>query len=65
LEFRKIKLEDEKAYREFEAAMLEDKKSNPFVEWWHIEDFQGFVSKEEKSEVKSKGQSWSIYTRYF
>lgn len=65
MEFRKIKLEDEKAYREFEAAMLEDKKSNPFVEWWHIEDFQSFVSKEEKSEVKAKGQSWSIYTRYF
>lgn len=33
LEFRKIKLEDEKTYREFEATMLDDKKSNPFVEW--------------------------------
>ena len=32
LDFRKITLADEDAYRAFEAAMLEDKKVNPHVE---------------------------------
>ena len=65
LDFRKITLADEDAYREFEAAMLEDKKVNPHVEWWYVEDFPKFVSNSEASELKQEGQIWSTYTRYF
>ena len=55
LNFRKITLTDEEAYREFEAAMLEDKKVNPHVEWWYVEDFLKFVSNSEESEIKQEG----------
>ena len=65
LNFRKITLADEEAYRAFEAAMLEDKKVNPHVEWWYVEDFPKFVSNNEESELKQEGQIWSTYTRYF
>ena len=65
LDFRKITLADEEAYRAFEAAMLEDKKVNPHVEWWYVEDFPKFVSNSEESELKQEGQIWSTYTRYF
>ena len=65
LNFRKITLTDEEAYRAFEAAMLEDKKVNPHVEWWYVEDFPKFVSNSEESELKQEGQIWSTYTRYF
>jgi predicted acetyltransferase len=65
LNFRKITLTDEEAYREFEAAMLEDKKVNPHVEWWYVEDFLKFVSNSEESEIKQEGQSWSTFTKYY
>lgn len=63
--FRKLTLADEVAYRAFEKAMLEDKKVNPYVEWWHVEDFPKFVTDNHQSEQKQEGQSWSTYTRYF
>lgn len=65
MEFRKIKLTDEEAYQQFEAVMLEDKKTNPFVEWWHVYDFQQFVANSDQSEIRQENQSWSPYTRYF
>lgn len=65
IDYRKLTLADEAAYRSFEAAMLEDKKKNPFVEWWQVEDFARFVSMSDQSETKQEGQAWSPYTRYF
>lgn len=63
--FRKIRLADEKAYREFETAILEDKKVNPHVELDYVEDFAQIVARSTQSEIKQEGQTWSTYTKYF
>ncbi len=65
MEIRKIQLSDQAAYYRFERDMLEDKKTNPFVEWWAVEGFLKFVSDSESSEIRRGLQSWSTYTRYF
>ncbi|MGV3010174.1 GNAT family N-acetyltransferase [Streptococcus thoraltensis] len=65
MEIRKMTLRDQRAFLEFEDELLEDKRSNPFVEWWPVEDFEDFVAKSDASEVKQSGQTYSTYTRYF
>ena len=65
LNFRKIALADEEAYREFEATMLEDKKNNPFVELAYVEDFEEIVARNAQSEIQQGGQSWSTFTKYY
>lgn len=66
LVFRKLRLEDEEAYRTFEATMLEDKKVNPFVEFNEdVEDFEKIVARNVQSEIKQEEQTWSTYTKYF
>lgn len=65
MQIRKIQLADEAAYYRFEQAMLEDKKINPFVEWWAVEDFAKFVEDSHVSEIAKEGQTWSTFTRYF
>ena len=65
LNFRKIALADEEAYREFEATMLEDKKINPFVELEYVEDFEEIVTRNTQSEIQQEGQTWSTFTKYY
>ena len=65
LNFRKITLADEEAYREFEATMLEDKKINPFVELEYVEDFEEIVARNTQSEIQQEGQTWSTFTKYY
>ena len=65
LNFRKIALADEEAYREFEATMLEDKKINPFVELEYVEDFEEIVARNAQSEIQQEGQTWSTFTKYY
>ena len=65
LNFRKITLADEEAYREFEATMLEDKKINPFVELEYVEDFEEIVARNAQSEIQQEGQTWSTFTKYY
>ena len=65
LNFRKIALADEEAYREFEATMLEDKKINPFVELEYVEDFEEIVARNTQSEIQQEGQTWSTFTKYY
>ena len=65
LDFRKITLADEEAYRAFEAAMLEDKKVNPHVELEYEDDFEKIVRRSAQSELKQEGQTWSTYTKYY
>lgn len=65
LDFRKITLADEDAYRAFEAAMLEDKKVNPHVELEYEDDFEKIVRRSAQSELKQEGQTWSTYTKYY
>ena len=65
LNFRKIALADEEAYREFEATMLEDKKNNPFVELAYVEDFEEIVARNAQSEIQQGGQPWSTFTKYY
>ena len=65
LDFRKITLADEEAYREFEAVMLEDKKVNPHVELEYEENFEEIVRRSAQSELKQEGQTWSTFTKYY
>ena len=65
LNFRKITLADEEAYRAFETAMLEDKKVNPFVELEYVEDFEEIVARNTQSEIQQEGQTWSTFTKYY
>ena len=65
MEIRKIALSDQKAFCDFEDELLEDKRTNPFIEWWPIEDFKAFVSQSNLSELKQLDQSYSPFTRYF
>ena len=65
LNFRKITSADEEAYRAFEAAMLEDKKNNSFVELEYVEDFEEIVARNTQSEIQQEGQTWSTFTKYY
>ncbi|MFC3928158.1 GNAT family N-acetyltransferase [Streptococcus caprae] len=65
MDIRKIQLSDQAAYQRFEQAVLEDKNTNPFVEWWAVDDFEQFVANSDRSEVKKDQQTWSPFTRYF
>ena len=58
MEIRKMTLRDQRAFLEFEDELLEDKRSNTFVEWWPVEDFEDFVAKSDASEVKQSGQTY-------
>lgn len=65
MEIRKIRRSDEQVFRLLEQALLEDKATNPFVEWWQVEDFGKFVAQSDQSEIKQVDQTWSPFTRYF
>ncbi|MEQ9763101.1 GNAT family N-acetyltransferase [Streptococcus jiangjianxini] len=62
---RKITLSDQMAFLDFEDELLEDKRRNPFVEWWPVEDFEDFVTESDISEIKQSNQNTPTYTRYF
>ncbi|MGT2832573.1 GNAT family N-acetyltransferase [Streptococcus halotolerans] len=65
MDIRKISLSDQLAFLDFEDELLEDKRHNPFVEWWPVEDFEDFVMRSDMSDIKQSGQHNPTYTRYF
>lgn len=66
IEIRRIELSDEKAFRDFQAALLAEKEAgNSFVETKKVDDFPAFVEKSHRQETETDNPDWSTVTSYY
>ena len=63
---RRLTLEDEAAFREFERTLLLEKATgNSFVETKKVEDFQAFIAKIYRFEEETDNPDWSRSTNFY